>query len=94
MTPLRPRDALVADIERARDRHDRNAPGTPNPWRDHHNAIFNLNEIWWMLDNKNDTNTRVLTTNAVHYLTRAGADPALIERVRIAYQIPANGDSL
>jgi hypothetical protein len=90
----RPRDALIADLERARDRHPRPSPDyTGVLWRTYHRAIRAMTEAWWYLDAGHETHPRQLIADTARELIAIGAEPALIERVKIARQIPANGDS-
>ena len=92
----RPRDALIRDIEAARDRHPRpvvDQRGSGLEWRAYHAAIRALQELWWRVDGGHPEHAPQMATEALRDLRAGKADEALIERVRIAPQIPANGDS-
>lgn len=92
----RPRDALIRDIEIARDRHPRavlDRHGSGMEWRAHHAAIRALHDLWWAVDGGYPERANQLLTEALRDLQTGRADAALIERVKVAPQIPANGDT-
>ena len=91
----RPRDELIRQIEEARDRHlrpVRGAFGTGLEWRACHAAIRSLYDMWWGIDGGHPERALQLLTEALRDLRAGRADEVLIERVKVAAQLPANGD--
>lgn len=88
----RPRDALIRDIEAARDRHPRpvrEVVGSGLEWRACHSAIRTLHLLWWSVDGGHPERANQLTVEAIRDLRAGRADAALIGRVMVAAQIPA-----